>query len=201
MAAFTLKSLSRKLSRRQNLWRSYLKLFCFFCRRTLNKELPESYVVQLTMVKVFWFLCLRLKPTKPCWGHARKSIILQLLYSSFAIFPSTVLSLGANCFLQKGVWAVAIVTEHLVASGSYDRTIKVWGLGSSKGCLRTLYGHLGPVWTMICRNKFIASGSQDRLVSKRMLEFLSFPAIRGNVTSFVAMATSRDLSGYCCHSN
>ncbi|CAK8683242.1 unnamed protein product [Clavelina lepadiformis] len=48
---------------------------------------------------------------------------------------------------QKGIWAVAIITNHLVASGSYDKTVKIWGYGSSRAsCLRTLYGHQGPIW-------------------------------------------------------
>ena len=64
---------------------------------------------------------------------------------------------------------MAIVSDHLVASGSYDRTVKIWGIGTAKiGCFRTFYGHMGPIWTMACKNKFLASGSQDRLVRNLM---------------------------------
>ncbi|PIK33229.1 putative E3 ubiquitin ligase complex SCF subunit sconB [Apostichopus japonicus] len=67
------------------------------------------------------------------------------------------------CFLTERVWSVKFFTNHLLVSGSYDNTIKVWN-SRSGACTRTLLGHEGCVWDLALKRHYLASASQDRSV-------------------------------------
>ena len=71
---------------------------------------------------------------------------------------------GAGWRAVLGIWAIALSAEKLVASGSEDATIKLWGLdGAAKGTLR---GHTDAVWGLSYSpdGAFLVSGSKDGTV-------------------------------------
>ncbi|PVD28511.1 hypothetical protein C0Q70_11099 [Pomacea canaliculata] len=61
----------------------------------------------------------------------------------------------------KGVWCLQFFTKHLLVSGSFDSTIKVWNLRTGNTS-RTLLSHSGPVWALARHGNLLASVSQDR---------------------------------------
>ncbi len=61
----------------------------------------------------------------------------------------------ANCLCQ--------LDEKRIASGSVDKTIKIWCLISGN-CLSTLMGHYSSVTCLIKQKSFIISGSSDGVV-------------------------------------
>ena len=63
---------------------------------------------------------------------------------------------------SDAVRALAVANERLF-SGSYDGTVKVWGV-SSMECLQTLAGHTGPVRTLVYSGGHMFSGSYDKTV-------------------------------------
>ena len=69
---------------------------------------------------------------------------------------------GHNGLISRVEWAPNGI---LLASTSFDRTIKLWNLSSGE-CVNTLTGHEGRVWAVAWSpdSKFIASGSTDKTV-------------------------------------
>ena len=70
--------------------------------------------------------------------------------------------------LQKGVWCLRFFTKHLLISSSFDSRIKIWNLRKNT-CVRTLFGHEGPVWAMAQKQNLLATASQDKTVSDEIL--------------------------------
>jgi len=65
------------------------------------------------------------------------------------------------------VCCMIIVANGIIASGSNDKTIKIWDTKSGK-CVNTLTGHHGWVYCMISvANGIIASGSYDTTIRKQ----------------------------------
>ncbi len=64
-----------------------------------------------------------------------------------------------------GVRCLAVSGTRLV-SGSYDRSVKVWGLGTGAAwpCERTLVGHAGWVYALATWQGKVLSGSGDKSV-------------------------------------
>jgi WD40 repeat protein len=63
----------------------------------------------------------------------------------------------------KGVWCLKFLTKNLLASGSYDCTIKIWNL-LNWTCSRTLFAHTGPIWAMARSENYLISASKDKTV-------------------------------------
>ncbi|RZM06540.1 MAG: hypothetical protein EOO88_53235, partial [Pedobacter sp.] len=66
----------------------------------------------------------------------------------------------------RGVWTVAISNDNsFLASGSWDKTIKIWNVSSGK-CTATLEGHSDNVLSIVVSNdnSFLASGSWDKTI-------------------------------------
>ena len=60
---------------------------------------------------------------------------------------------------------VDLLTKSTLASGSYDKTIRVWNFESGE-CLKVLKGHTGGV-TSLCispSNGYLCSGSDDKSI-------------------------------------
>ncbi|MEH2411600.1 WD40 repeat domain-containing protein [Nostoc sp.] len=69
--------------------------------------------------------------------------------------------------LQSGVNSVAFSSDgHLLASGSDDKTVKLWDLQAMRE-IQTLTGHRGPVRQVAFHNKgdVLASASFDRTIN------------------------------------
>jgi len=59
---------------------------------------------------------------------------------------------------------VAFDSTYLLASSSYDKTIKLWNKHNGD-LLRTLIGNGGEVWTVaFASNNILASGSEDKTI-------------------------------------
>ena len=58
-----------------------------------------------------------------------------------------------------GVWS-SQMKEHIVISGSTDRTLKVWNAETGQ-CIHTLYGHTSTVRCMHIHESTVVSGSRD----------------------------------------
>lgn len=65
------------------------------------------------------------------------------------------------CYYGHGgpVWSCCIGNNSLI-SGSYDKTIKVWNLGTGR-CEFTMRGHTGWISSIDCNDQIIVSGSWD----------------------------------------
>ena len=44
-------------------------------------------------------------------------------------------------------WCLKIITNNILISGSYDKTIKIWNIDSGL-CINTLEGHLGSIYCL-----------------------------------------------------
>jgi WD40 repeat protein len=80
-------------------------------------------------------------------------LFLVCLIASFAITISPLFAQEKpEVFVQFGhIWPVFSVTfspdGRLIASGSYDKTIKLWDVKTGRE-IRTLKGHSGSVWSL-----------------------------------------------------
>jgi WD40 repeat protein len=60
--------------------------------------------------------------------------------------------------------SLAVLPDYTLASGSYDKTIKIWDTTSGKE-LKTLNGHTGSVNSLaVLPDNTLASGSDDRTI-------------------------------------
>ena len=65
---------------------------------------------------------------------------------------------------RNSVSSVAFDTSNMLASGSYDTTIKLWNK-SNGALLRTLTGHASSVWSVAFdTTNILASGSYDKSI-------------------------------------
>ena len=61
--------------------------------------------------------------------------------------------------------AFEMVSESLLASASYDRTINVWDLSRHGECMRTMRGHTDDIYALeLVDGKWLASGSRDHSI-------------------------------------
>jgi WD40 repeat protein len=69
----------------------------------------------------------------------------------------------SSCFLSKSVLCIA-VEKNIIATGSLDRTIKIWNLEDGK-LKQTLNGHFRGVWSLAFLTKYLlCSGSYDSTI-------------------------------------
>ena len=66
---------------------------------------------------------------------------------------------------QKGVWTICLLSNNLLCSGSYDKTIKLWNIKDKKTenkWLNSLEGHSKEIRSIIqLKDKRICSSSED----------------------------------------
>jgi len=68
----------------------------------------------------------------------------------------------------KGVRSVSFSNQGLLASGSWDRTVKIWNVTTGE-CIKTLSGHERGVESVSFNSQgLLASGSSDNSVKKNM---------------------------------
>jgi platelet-activating factor acetylhydrolase IB subunit alpha len=64
------------------------------------------------------------------------------------------------------IYCFVNLSSELFASGSHDKTIKIWDTNNNYNCLRTLVGHLDWVSALLYVNKedYLISGSDDKTI-------------------------------------
>jgi len=81
-----------------------------------------------------------------------------MIFQFLKIFIRTLNGYGGND------WGVSFDGEGLLASGSWDKTIKLWNVKTGE-CIRTLNGHDGMVYSVsFDREGLLASGSWDNTI-------------------------------------
>ena len=61
-------------------------------------------------------------------------------------------------------WSFQSLANNKLASGSGDKSIKIWNIDSGK-CIRTLNGHDSPIFSLqLLLNNKLASGSADHSI-------------------------------------
>ncbi len=102
---------------------------------------------------------------------------------------------------SSGVWSLAVLSDDLLATGSFDSTIKIWNINIVEKTLRTLTGHNGPVEALVLLQDkgHIASGSMDHTVKiwhintgKLVQQLISHT---GPVSSLCAFSKDKLISG------
>ena len=121
--------------------------------------------------------------------------INEMVFISLDYSPLKTLNCSGNS--THGVVSVAFDSTYLLASGSGDKTVKLWN--KHKGDLvRTLNGHGGSVWSVaFASNNILASGSDSydkkiRIWDTNSGNMLRTPSGHGNLIWQVAI-DSNDL--------